>query len=95
MKIIHTPRGRRNHRPRRGERRHRAEVFDGDIPAALGLILFFSIFLDCISTACARKKEEKRKNWQTQLPLHGSTVATRVFYFEKRLFFGSEHTVFC
>ena len=50
--------GRRNHRPRRGERRHCPEDFDGDLSAALSIILFFPVFLDCFSTACARKKRK-------------------------------------
>ena len=36
--------GRRIYRPRRGERRDCPEDFDGDISAALYLILFFHVF---------------------------------------------------
>ena len=41
--FLHTPRGRRNYRPRRGERRYCPANFDVDISATLSLISFFPI----------------------------------------------------
>ena len=44
----HTPRGRRNHRPRRGARRHRPEDSGVDNSAARSLSLFFHSHFLCL-----------------------------------------------
>ena len=61
--LRHTPRGRRNHRPRRGVRRHRPEDSGVDNSAARSLSLFFHSHLSLFSresfVRCARKKNRK------------------------------------
>ena len=61
--LRHTPRGRRNHRPRRGVRRHRPEDSGVDHSAARSLNLFFHSHFSSFSresfVRCARKKKGK------------------------------------
>ena len=59
--LRHTPRGRRNHRPRRGVSRHRPEDFGVDLSAARCLNLFFHSHFSLFSRESFVRGARKKK----------------------------------